>query len=46
MFVSPRKTAEADGGWAVVEILVVVLIASIVVATTILLIGGLANATP
>jgi hypothetical protein len=41
-----RQPSTSDRGWAVVELLVVLLIASIVLATIILVIGGLATATP
>ena len=40
---SPRQPPTADRGWAVVEVLVVLVIASIVLATIILVVGGLTS---
>ena len=41
---SSRRPSTGERGWAVVEVLVVLLIASIVLATIILVVGGLATA--
>jgi hypothetical protein len=40
----PRDERRRDRGWAVIEVLVVLLITSIIVATIILVAGGMANA--